>query len=417
MTLDRLEKNLNELNRFGALDKGITRLAYTQEEMLAKQYIKNLCEQEGLTVREDACGNLIARREGRYSSLPAIACGSHIDSVIEGGCFDGTIGVLGGLEVIRRFNEKNIQTDYPLELIVFACEESSRFGVATIGSKLMAGLITKEDLQDLKDQQGVLFSQALEASGYSFDEINQAKRDKEELCLFLEMHIEQGPVLENENKQIGIVTGIASPTRIHVEVFGKASHSGSTMMNMRKDALLGASEIALATEEAAQKEVDFGTVATVGVMEVKPGAMNVVPGLVDMKIDVRSISYESKQRVIHKMLDTFTQVERQRDLKVKWTFLSDEQPVQLDDEVIQTLSQTAESLDIPYLLMPSGAGHDAMNMAQICPTGLIFVPSRDGLSHHPEEFTQMEDIARGIDVLEKTILKYSFLSDTSKIRT
>lgn len=371
------------------MDKGVTRLAYTKEEMLAKEYITRLCEKEGLSVREDECGNIIARREGRHPSLPAIACGSHIDSVIEGGYFDGTIGVLGALEVIRRFNEKNIQTDRPLELISFACEESSRFGVSTIGSKLMAGLIKKEELANLKDKKGIFFSQAVEECGYSFEEIEKAKRGKEELCLFLEMHIEQGSTLENENEQIGIVTGIASPTRIHVEVQGKASHSGTTMMNMRKDALLGASEISLAVEEAAQEEAKYGTVATVGVLEVKPGAMNVVPGVSEMKIDVRSISYESKQRVIQNILKQFDRVGRERDLKIKWMFLSDDQPIQLDLGVIQTLSHTAESLNIPYLLMPSGAGHDAMNMSRLCPTGLIFVPSRDGLSHHPDEFTSL----------------------------
>lgn len=407
MSVQRIEQTIEEINQFNSSHRGVTRLAYSEEEQKAKQFLIQLCEQEGLYVRTDACGNVIARREGRNSDLPAVACGSHLDSVIQGGKYDGTVGVVAALEVIRRLNEKGIATEHPIELICFTAEESARFGVSTIGSKAMAGLVEAAELSGLRDKQGVSIAEAFSACGLNIDRLAECKRGREQLKAFFEVHIEQGLTLETENRKIGIVTGIAAPTRLHVHIEGRAAHSGSTAMHLRKDALLGAAEIALALERAAKKEADNGTVATVGVLDVEPGAMNIVPGTVNMKIDIRGTSSRSKSNVLNELFKHFSRVERERSLSVKWQILSDEEPVQLDDEVIKNLADMSKDLQLSYRQMPSGAGHDAMNMARICPTGLIFIPSVGGVSHHPDEYTSIADIAAGIDLLEMAIRKWA----------
>ncbi|SDI35894.1 Zn-dependent hydrolase [Natribacillus halophilus] len=405
-----IRSNLNTLNEFSRTDNGVTRLAFSTEEQKGKKFMRTLFQNEGLAVREDEIGNMIARREGINPQAPAVAIGSHIDSVIEGGEYDGTIGVLSGLEVVKRLNKKQIVTTNPVEIIVFTCEESTRFGVSTIGSKVMTGLSKTEGLGNLKDFDGKTFAEVLEEVGLDITKISRAKRSSYDLKLFLEMHIEQGPLLQQLGKKIGVVTGIASPTRLQLRVQGKASHSGTTQMHNRKDALTGASEIALEVEKLGRSEANNDTVATTGVFGVGPGVMNVVPGSVEMKIDIRSTSPTSKQYVLEQVIKKIGQIKTERDLSIEWNLLSDEKPVHLSSEVITSLSRNCKELSIPYTAMSSGAGHDAMNMSYICPTGLIFVPSCDGISHHPDEYTEVEDMILGIDVLEKTMLEWAGVS-------
>jgi hydantoinase/carbamoylase family amidase len=415
MNLIRLANTLNEINEFGSSDKGLMRLAYTKDERMAVEYFANLCIKEGLQVRIDPCGNLIARREGRYPNLPAVACGSHLDTVIQGGRYDGAIGVVAALEVVRSLNDKGIETDHPLEIICFACEESSRFGVSTIGSKAMLGELRKESIAELKDKNGISMKDAFIDCSLDFENIENCSRQKGELKAFLELHIEQGPVLEAGNKQIGIVYSIAAPTRLLVHIQGKGSHTGSTPMHLRKDALLGAAEIALDLELAAQMESNNGTVATVSVCEVKPGAMNVIPDSAELKIDIRGTSAESKKTVLQKLFDSFERIKQKRGLGMNWSLLSDEQPTPLDADVIQSLASTCDRIGFSYIQMPSGAGHDAMNMARLCPTGLIFVPSRDGLSHHPDEYTPMEAIGIGAALLAEEMMKWAGIHVGGKV--
>jgi hydantoinase/carbamoylase family amidase len=418
VNLMRLTTTLNEINKFGSSDKGLMRLAYTKEERKAVEYFTDLCIKEGLQVRIDSCGNLIARREGRNPDLPAVACGSHLDTVIQGGKYDGAIGVVAALEVVRSLNDKGIVTEHPIEIICFACEESSRFGVSTIGSKVMVGDLKKESVAELKDKNGISIREAFIDCSLDLEDWMNCARQKGELKTFLELHIEQGPVLEAENKQIGVVYSIAAPTRLLVHVQGKGSHTGTTPMNLRKDALLGAAEIALDLEFAAQSESMNGTVATVGVCEVKPGAINVIPDSAQLKIDIRGTSAESKSVVLQKLMDSFERLKQKRGLEITWSLLSDERPIQLDAEVIHSLSTTCDKLGISYIQMASGAGHDAMNMAKICPTGMIFVPSRDGLSHHPDEYTSMEQFGVGAALLEEEMMKWAgvFITETANIQ-
>ncbi|TBL69366.1 Zn-dependent hydrolase [Paenibacillus thalictri] len=408
MNIARLEKTLQEINEIGATEaQGITRLGFSKEHWQAQQYVIRSCKAEGMAVRVDACGNVIARREGSQPDLPAVACGSHLDTVYQGGRYDGALGVAAGLELVRSLNEKGIVTRHSIELISFACEESARFGVSTVGSKAMAGKLDAKRLEKLLDKEGISFSEALTGVGLDFAGIESARRNGKELKAFFELHIEQGPVLENSGLSIGIATGIAAPTRLDVTIEGKASHSGTTPMNLRKDALLGAAEIVTGLERAALAETKYGTVATAGVCDVHPGAMNVIPDWVNLKLDIRGTNKESRQAVHNRLLDIFRSLVASRGLKLTTRVLSDEDPVLLDEAVAGYLAACCEEDGTAFTRMVSGAGHDAMNMAGLCPTGLIFIPSRDGLSHHPDEYSSLEHIACGAKLLEKAVLGYA----------
>lgn len=403
----RYELLFHNINQYNSGDTGITRIAYTNEEQTCTHAFIRMCMAEQLDIRMDPCGNVIARREGKIAGLPAVVMGSHLDTVYQGGKYDGVVGVTAALEVIKRLNEKEILTDHPIEIISFACEESARFGVSTVGSKAMAGQFDKNRYRNIKDKDGITMENAFALCALDFNNVDQASRKSEQFKAFFELHIEQGPVLVNNEKQIGIVTGIAAPVRIHVIIQGTASHSGTTPMNMRKDALLGAAEISLALEQAAKNEEAFGTVATIGVMNVPNGAMNVVPGNVEFKIDIRSTSVESRQRVISCLDETINRVKQNRQLEVESIEISAEDPVLLSEKINDVLFHICEKKNFSNQLMQSGAGHDAMNMAKLCPTGLIFIPSIDGLSHHPNEFTPLDNIMTGIDLLEEVVLYYS----------
>lgn len=404
---ERYQILFNKINQYNSGVKGMTRVAYTNEEQACTQAFMRMCKDEGLDIRIDPCGNAIGRREGRIKGLPPILMGSHLDTVYQGGKYDGVVGVTAALEVIKRLNEKGIETDHPIEIISFACEESSRFGVSTLGSKAMAGTFDKEKVRHLKDRHGVTLEEALSLCALEIDSIEHASRTNEDIKAFFELHVEQGPVLENENKKIGIVTGIAAPVRFSIRIVGTPSHSGTTPMNMRNDALLGASQIALELEKIALNEQSYGTVATVGVLDIPAAAMNVVPGEVEIKVDIRGTSLESRQRVLDHLNQTIELVKRNRHLEILSQEIISEEPVLLSTEITNTMEMICKEQDIPFKTMPSGAGHDAMNMVKLCPTGLIFVPSVDGLSHHPDEYTDHDDILIGIDVLEKVVIHYA----------
>ncbi|MBU8880867.1 Zn-dependent hydrolase [Bacillus sp. FJAT-29790] len=408
----RYQALLDNINQYNSGDVGITRVAYTNLEQSCTHAFMRMCKAEGLEIRLDNCGNLIARRKGKMDKLAPVVMGSHLDTVYQGGKYDGVVGVTAALEVIKRLNEKGIVTDHPIEVISFACEESSRFGVSTVGSKAMAGLFEKEKYRHLKDRDGISMEKAFSLCALDFNNVDEASRVNEKFKAFFELHIEQGPVLENIGKKIGIVTGIAAPARFLIKIAGKASHSGTTPMNMRRDALLGASEIALELEKAANEEQAHGTVATVGVLDVFSGAMNVVPGEVELKVDIRSSSLESRQRVIDHLYQTISSVQKKRKLDFETKQISSENPVLLSNELMDVLETICKEKDLSHQMMQSGAGHDAMNMTRLGPVGLIFIPSVDGLSHHPEEFTELDDIINGIDVLEEAVLHYAKVSSS-----
>ena len=414
LSRERIEQTLNKLNEYGYSDDGMNRIAYSEEEQAALRYIMQLMEAEKMDVYMDAIGNVIGRREGTNPTLPAVACGSHIDTVYNGGKYDGTVGVIAGLEVIRQLNKENIITEHPIELIIFACEESARFGVATIGSKAMTGNITKTALEKLSDRHGVRFMDALEAQGLDGSQLETVIRRSDTLKAFYEVHVEQGIVLEHEKKKIGVVSGIAAPTRFRINITGQAAHSGATPMWLRKDAFVGAAELVLFVEEAARAEALNGTVATIGSAEVFPNAMNVVPGAVELQVDIRGIFQVSKEKVVSGLKKQIKEVQRKRQLDIELVELSNDTPVKLASHIVESIRETCQNLEFSYLEMPSGAGHDAMNMATICPTGMIFVPSKGGISHNKNECTKIEDIEKGILVLKEELKKAAKVDGDAK---
>ena len=372
--------------------------------MEAREYLIGRFKEEGLEVSIDTVGNIIAKRKGKMTGLPSISMGSHIDTVYEGGKYDGTIGVAGALEIIQYFNDNDIQTNHSLEIIVFSAEESSRFGASTLGSGFMTGSIKDTDVKQLKDRNGYTLNDIFLENGMDLGDYHKSLRQSDELKAFIELHIEQGPVLEEENLEIGIVEAIAAPIRLKVTFKGEASHSGTTPIRYRKDALVAASELVLYVEEVAKEEAEYGSVATVGVMDVKPGGMNIVPGTVDMDIDIRSVSDSSKARIYDAIKKKIGSISRQRFLDYDIEILTDKESVHLSAGLTKRIQDICEQKNILYKFMNSGAGHDAMNMATLWPTALIFVPSRKGVSHNPEEFTEIEDIYNGLTVMKELIL-------------
>lgn len=401
-----LARDLYSLAPVGALPKGgVTRLAFSPEEAELHQRVSHWLTDLGAKVKKDAIGNLIARWPGQDNSLPAVACGSHLDSVPQGGNYDGVAGVLAAVAAIRAIRDHGLLTRHPLEVIVFVSEESSRFKMATLGSSIMAGLDNGDHWLDLTDSKGVSLREAATKNGAQLTKLDFARRRPQEFKAFLELHIEQGRVLEESENKIGVVTAIAAPTRWQVTLEGRADHSGATPMALRRDALAAAAELVLAVERRGWEESPYQSVATVGVLDLEPGAMNVIPGTVTIGIDVRGIHPDSIQRVVNGIAHDIKDIGQRRKVKTAIQKLSAGQPVTLDETMINTIETVCEELAIPHMLMPSGAGHDAMNMAKLTPTGLIFIPCKDGISHNPAEEASIDDIALGAEVLLHTLLK------------
>lgn len=399
ISVKRLEENFRRLSAIGAqAGGGITRLAFGDEDWEARKYILELMEQAGLAVREDAFGNLIARREGLNPAAPAVMLGSHIDSVPNGGNYDGVAGVLAAIEVVRCLEEAGQPTVHPIEIVVFMAEESSRFGMATLGSKAFCGKLSLAQLEQYTDKQGVTLAQAMRGRGLAPENIGHARYDQA-IKVFLELHIEQGKVLETMGKHIGIVTGIAAPTRLKVVVTGQADHSGATPMNMRQDALTAAAEVILLVEKLAGQEGHNGTVGTTGMAKVEPGVMNVIPGRVELGIDLRGISAASKRQVLEELTAGIAEVQARRGVDMEIITLTDEKPVEISREIVEFLQNIAEEYGYANMLLPSGAGHDAMHVAEIAPTGMVFVPCKGGISHNPAEWASIDDIAAGARIL------------------
>ncbi len=392
---------IDELARFSAGGPGITRLAFSDEDQRAGEYIQELMRQSGLVVRRDPFGNIIGRLEGTIPGAPAIATGSHLDTVPQGGRFDGVVGVVGGLAAIRRLAAQGPRP-YPLELIVFMAEESSRFGFATMGSKAMTGLASPA-WSKAKDQAGESLPDVLASQGIDLAGARDAGRGRHEFAAFLELHIEQGPLLERSEKTIGIVEAIAAPTRLKIVVEGTAGHSGTTPMVDRQDALVSAAMIILAVQEIALEQHHRGTVGTVGVIRNHPNVMNVIPGRVDLGVDIRGVDHESIIETIQDIKDAVSTIADGQDTPVAIEVVTSDKPVPLNHDITQTIEAACRQLDLPYQRMNSGAGHDAMNMAAITPTGMIFIPCRAGISHNPDEDADPDAIMRGIDVLTATL--------------
>ncbi len=402
---DWLEKHLCELNLTETMERseGFMRLGYTAEEWKSIEVFVSLAETLGLEVRRDEAGNAIARWEIEgEESLPAVAVGSHLDTVKGGGGYDGVAGVLCGLAAIKQLKEEDFRPVIPIEVICFASEESSRFGVSTIGSKAMSGLLNKTEIEDVKDEYGITIRQAAENMGLNWDKIDEARRTKSELKSFIELHIEQGTRIEDKGAQFGVVTAIACPIRLKVTITGQMGHTGTTPMGKRKDAFVAAAPLVSFISETAESlsgESDVPVVATASTIELKPNAMNVIPGIVELGVDIRSVDDELKKKMSELIHDKCIQIEQSFGVKIELTTLVNNPSVHLDEKVGRKLQEAGETIGYKAMVLESGAGHDVMNMAAAWPSGLIFIKCRNGLSHHPEEFASLEDLQMGTEII------------------
>lgn len=430
MTLSatRLSFQLEKLSEIGrTLQGGVSRLAFTREDMAGRTLLRQWMQEAGLEIRRDPVGNLIGVLPGRKPNAPVLACGSHIDTVVNAGKYDGIVGMLAAVECARVLRARG-GLNSALYVINFVMEESSRFGAGYgFGSRVMAGLpISKQELF-ARDRSKVLLARAIqELEGWetgtriatertalreSDKDIENSRFDWSRVRAFVELHIEQGPVLEQAGKSIGIVTAVAAPTRLYLVLAGEQNHSGTTPMHLRRDALAAAAEMILAVEGLAARSEKHKVVATVGVIQNEPNVMNVIPGRVELRIDIRSADAAAKRAYTETITATLNSIAARRAIGVELTVLTDETPVTFSDTVIHAIEDVCATLKIDALHMPSGAGHDAAHIARVAPTGMLFIPSRGGISHDPREFSSIEDIARGTETLLNTLVELDNRSD------
>ena len=407
---ERLQKDFAAMAQLTGLGEGVNRLAFTDADWEGRQYIIDCMIDAGLDVEIDGFGNVIGYKIGTNPDLPVVMVGSHTDSVPNGGNYDGVVGVLSAIEAVRSMIDDGFEHEHTIAVVDFMCEESSRFGAATLGSKAMRGKLTLNDLHRLVDTQGISLYDSLKERKLHPDAIESMAYNRP-VKAFIEMHIEQGKVLEHEQKQIGIVSGIAAPERFYVTIRGNADHSGATPMNLRHDALCGASKIILGIEEVTSMQEEPPVVGTVGIAEVVPGAMNVIPGAVKLGVDIRSISKVARDSVVFLIKELIDVIAEKRGLSYTIEPISKDHPVSMHPLMVKEIERAVTSLQLEYMIMPSGAGHDAMHWAEVAPTGMIFIPCRDGLSHNSAEFAAMDDIVAGAEVLENVIKNISLVGN------
>jgi hydantoinase/carbamoylase family amidase len=396
---------IDELARFTAepTAPGVTREVFSPTYLAAVEYVRGLMQAAGLATRLDTFGNLFGRMEGAVPGAATVLVGSHIDTVPEGGRYDGVLGVLGAIEAIRMLCEDcGWQGRRPLEVICFAGEEP-RFGKGCLGSRALTGTLEDEELERLKDRSGTSLAEAMRAAGLDPERLAEARLDPDGVRAFVELHIEQGRVLEGERMPIGVVSDIAAQHALRLILGGEAGHAGATPMRLRRDALAGAAEVIAAIERIALASSSGATVATVGAIEALPGAVNVVSGEVELLIDVRDRDLAARTAVVEAVAGAIERIATRRGLTPELSTISYDVPVQCDRVVVDAARRACGELELEFLEMTSGAVHDAMIMGEQVPTGMLFVPSRKGISHSPHEHTATEQIELGLAALARTL--------------
>lgn len=392
---ERIEKQINDLSEFTSTPgEGTTRLTYSKEDLLTRNYIKNKMMEYGLTVQEDGFGNIFGKLEGTLKDAPSVLLGSHFDSVPNGGAYDGPAGVIVALEVAALFAENQLTPKYPLEIVALIEEEGARFGGGLMGSRGIVGTLSEESFKNLKDKDGITTIEAMSKIGLDFT--LPKRRNPNSIKAFLELHIEQGPILEEKNIPIGVVEAIVGLTQFEVTIEGKAGHAGTTPMDRRTDALVAAAQIISQLPSFAIEEGE-GTVITTGRLDVLPNGANVIPNKVVFSVDIRSSKEEHINNVIRRMKELI------ESYQVQGIHTTAEQllympPKILSNEIKDLLKDKSSDLEIPYLSINSGAGHDAMVFSDVTDVGMLFVPSKAGLSHCPEEWSDARHLANGVQI-------------------
>ena len=411
MRIDR-ERLLSNLETLASLTDGtppgISRLVFAEADQKARIWLKSQCRKAGLAVREDPVGNMFARWTGSRAELAAIGTGSHIDAIPHSGKYDGTVGVLGGLEAIQSLQQGGFAPQRSIELVLFTAEEPTRFGLGCLGSRMLSGDLDPSADMQLKDSEGNTLAQLRAAAGFD-GSLDQVPLPDGYYAGFVELHIEQGPQLEKEGLAAGIVTSIAAPAALRITVEGEGGHAGGVLMPGRKDAFCAAAEIVLAVEQSALATGAIDTCGTVGKCHIFPGAVNSIPSRVDMEVDIRDTDEQRRNGVLREIEHACTRVAAKRNVQVRVTPINADAPATCSPRIIEAVVKAATENGLAYKKMVSRAYHDSLFMARIAPVGMVFIPCRGGVSHRPDEYSAPQEIENGVKVLASTLAKLSML--------
>ena len=403
LSIDRLIAELNALAQISAAEPPVvTRVVFSEADLRARDYVKGLCEKASLGVHEDAIGNTFARWNGTEPGLAPVGTGSHIDAIPNAGLYDGCVGVLGGLEAIRVLRQLGFKPRRSIELVIFTAEEPTRFGIGCLGSRVMAGALNPAQASALRDKEGRALDELRGQAGFT-EPLASVALPAGRFHQFIELHIEQGPLLEQEGIDLGLVTHIAAPASMRILIEGEGGHAGGKLMPGRKDALAAAAELVLALEAAARSTGAIDTVGTVGVCEVFPGAVNSIPSRVRLETDIRDIDAARRDSVIDRLKAACADVEQRRRVSIRTEMVNADPPATCDHAILDAMEQAAKDAGKTYMKMVSRAYHDSLFMARITPVAMLFIPCRGGVSHRPDEYASPQWIGNGVHVLARTL--------------
>jgi N-carbamoyl-L-amino-acid hydrolase len=410
----RLQQELQALATITSIEQpaegtAVTRIVFSPDDLRARAWLKDLATAEGFTIREDAVGNTFIRWPGTDPTLPAVATGSHTDAIPHAGMYDGTVGVLGGLEALRALKRSGFQPRRSIELVMFTSEEPTRFGIGCIGSRLLSGTLDPTRADTLREANepadtAQTLAEVREAAGFK-GPLASTVLPPNHYHAWIELHIEQGPLLEREQIPLGIVTSIAAPASYRFTITGLGGHAGALLMPDRRDALCAAAETILSIERHALATSAIDTVATVGTCDVHPGAVNSVPSRVTLQVDIRDTDPTRRESVMQAVRADIEDLRQRRQVTIPEELINADAPAQSSPHIIETLEQICTAESIPYKKMVSRAYHDSLFMARIAPIAMIFIPCRNGVSHRPDEYAAPDDIARGTHVLAAALAK------------
>ena len=399
----RLVREIEELALISdAQPPAVTRIVFSAMDLKARAWLIARCEKAGLKVRQDAIGNIFARWAGSDSAAPAVGTGSHIDAIPNAGKYDGVVGVLGGLEAIRSLGRSGFRPKHSIELLVFTSEEPTRFGIGCLGSRLLSGTMSTGAAIKLLDKDGISLNELRAKAGFTGG-LEAVKLATDYYKAFLELHIEQGPVLEQKRVPLGIVTDIAAPASLRITIEGGGGHAGGVLMPDRKDALCAAAELVLAIENAARTSGAVDTVATVGICEVFPGAVNSIPSRANLTADIRDTDLARRETVMRAIKSACQSIAMKRQVSIDEELVNADAPAHCATAITETLSAACAKYKLPSVPIVSRAYHDSLFMSRIVPVGMLFIPCRNGYSHRPDEYASPEDIERGVIVLAEAL--------------
>jgi hydantoinase/carbamoylase family amidase len=403
----RLQSEIDELAQITEAEPPVvTRIVFSSADLRARAWLATKCSEAGLVIRADAIGNTFARWQGSSPTAPAVGTGSHIDAIPNAGKYDGVVGVLGALEAMRALQRASFRPKHSIELLVFTSEEPTRFGVGCLGSRLLSGILSSESAAQLTDNNGDTLETVRRAAGFT-SELCTVKLPAGHYKAFVELHIEQGPILEQQRISLGIVQKIAAPASAKILIEGSGGHAGGVLMPDRKDALCAASELVLAVESAARATSVPDTVATVGICEVFPGAVNSIPSRVRLSLDVRDTDLARRDAVMRKIAEAAEVIASTRSVSLRTDLLNADAPADCSPLVAEAIAASCRAHNFAFRSMVSRAYHDSLFMSRIVPTAMLFIPCRNGYSHRPDEFASPEDIARGTLILAETLASLS----------